>query len=278
MKTIAIMKIIAAIPILLMVTTGLLLIIVFIFILFTDEFSTKEHQYYQTVIGELFEEEMGFEHDSPYIEVNGKTREVMAIRPIDPNGTMAKAGLTDYMIVVEIEGLDRLSFTGFCKTLYESQGKVIKLQLVKYENGPPIKNRPKTMIEVRVPDISSRYELTDFSTEDHEYYQRIGRGLSAQMPLYLGTAYILENERTRHVVVMDRFLSKKMLVDSGVTKDKRHLIIAGIEGLNHICLTGFYKTLWENQGKKIKIFLVEFGDGPSLEDRPKTVLEVSVPN
>ena len=160
--------------------------------------------------------------------------------------------LKDYMIVTGVEVLERLSFTGFYKTLYESQGKKVKIYLVDYEDGPPLKERPKTVIEVLVPEINSRHEMTSFSREEHDYYQRvIGNTLPDEMDFWLDYDFILENGKTRDVVVIDFFPSKELKAKAG---GNRWMIVAGIEGLDQFCRTGFLKLCMKTEVRKLKCF------------------------
>jgi hypothetical protein len=103
--------------------------------------------YWQGTIGASLEQELGFQHGSPYIWEDGSSqpREVLTVESVVPNGIFDQAGFQRGNV---IQGV---STNELFRLLHRGRGQQVTFRVVDGGNGPPLSKRPERLITVSVP-------------------------------------------------------------------------------------------------------------------------------
>jgi hypothetical protein len=107
-----------------------------------------EAYYYQGRLAEDLRRDLGFAHRTPYVRCGRWTHDVLTVTSLDPCGAFARAGFRDGDVIVGP------SISGLYKLLHRRRGSEVRLQVVEGGDGPPLSQRPRREIIVRVPEPS----------------------------------------------------------------------------------------------------------------------------
>jgi hypothetical protein len=104
-----------------------------------------EAWYYQGQIAENLQRDLGFTHGTPYIASGRRTADVLIVGCLTPGGIFERAGFREGDI------LHRVSITGLYKMLHRGRGSEVRFMVIEGGHGPPLEQRPKRVITIRVP-------------------------------------------------------------------------------------------------------------------------------
>lgn len=107
----------------------------------------REAEYYQSILGKPLRTQLGFTTASPYIEIDGRTREVYIIESVVPGGVFEQAGFRPNDIVTE-------GATTFFRRLHGARGEnsiAVTIRRLVQEPDEASGNYRYLTIQVKVP-------------------------------------------------------------------------------------------------------------------------------
>jgi hypothetical protein len=104
--------------------------------------------------------------------------------------------------------------------------------------------------------------------EAHYYQGRLAQELRRDLGFEHGTAYRRDGRRTADVLII------ASLVPGGIF-DRAGFRVGDI--IRGPSIGGLYKMLHRGRGRRVQITVIDGGEGPRLEQRPKRVITVQVP-
>jgi hypothetical protein len=103
--------------------------------------------YWQMFIGMPLEQDLGFQHGSPYVQEGGSSgyTEVLAIEAVVPGGVFDRAGFRNGDVV------RGMSSNELFQSLHRGRGQQVTIRVVDGGDGPPLDQRPERVIAFEVP-------------------------------------------------------------------------------------------------------------------------------
>jgi hypothetical protein len=113
-----------------LVGIGFLIILVLATCLFI--YTVAASYYYQCLLGQRLEKELGFKDGAAYIQVGRRMHAAVCLNDVTPDGVFHRAGLRTGNVVPQ------LSHTDLFRCLHRNRGKTIDLVVVDGGPGPLI--------------------------------------------------------------------------------------------------------------------------------------------